>query len=823
METIEVGIDLGTTNSAVAIIHKNEVEIIKNSNGDETTPSIVFANKSGNLIVGSKAKKHTQSNSNVNSAQNWKAEVKRLMGTNEIIKLANYDKEMTAEDISAEILKSLISDVKRRYTDIGTSSAVITVPSHFSTLQSEATKRAGELAGISNVVLLQEPIATAVAYGLTKNINENWIVYDLGGGTFDVSLVASRDGSLNILANGGDNYLGGKDIDIAIVDNFIIPFLKRAGYKLNYTSDLYKKLKVFAEQGKIDLSSVEATTIDIELNINGDTISESIPFSRTDLLVSCKPVLDKSLEICKETIKESHVNIESIKKIVLVGGPTQMPVLRQYLKDNLEIQVDGSQDPLTVVARGAVLFGQQIPISKKPEKKDKSSETTPSYELKINFNPVTSEEKQTVTGKLVAGNNNILAKTICFQAEDKSYDSGDVILKNNTFILQIPTGSKSTQYWIYLKDQTGNLISCNPDRIAVSKGVSISGVPLPHSVGVSIRSMIPSKDHEIDEIMEFFFSRNSILPVTETKKFKTFSDLKMSEIKNVLPIRVYEGESIIPNRNSLICDLAITGKMAPKGLKKNSPVEISLSIDESRQLTVKAYLPEIDLSLDARATIYDENIPVDSLKKTLKEQSERNSNIEAIDDSKEKINELISDIEKTLNKSDSDSDQKRKASKQIKDLMRTIDKTEAKATFDKNTADFFQLSEEIESYLSESNPKEKRKEYIAVFNTIKQEGLKFIESKDALNLKQIIKKMESHEWKCMCYDPVILKSWVQQAKLEKNTFEDKETLEKLIDQCETAIDNNDIENLQDGVLNIWALTNKNSSSSIKTIKAGITR
>ncbi len=826
MKTIEVGIDLGTTNSAIAVVRNGEVEIIKNSNGEETTPSVVFADKNGKLVVGSKAKRKAIDDSSLESAKNWRAEVKRLMGTNETVILPSYGSPLSPEQISSEILKSLLADISRKYAEVSLSSAVITVPAHFSTLQSEATKRAGDLSGISNVVLLQEPIAAAVAYGFSTNTDDNWLVYDLGGGTFDVALVASRGGSLTVLAHGGDNFLGGKDIDAAIADNFIIPALKAKGHTHSYNDqNLHKKLRVCSEQGKIDLTTSDTTTIDIEIDLENSTISESLTFTRKDLLNACQSIFKRTVDICRETIKESHVDRTSIGKIVLVGGPTQMPVLRSYLESELKVKVDGSQDPLTVVAKGAALFAQQVPVTAL-KKSNCNLPDLPVYQLDINYLPVTSEDQQTITGKVKLPSLNAKpAHTICIQAEDKSYTSGDVLFKNDKFIVQLPTPKKSTQFWIYLKDSDGNLLEGQPDAVSVSRGVSISGAPLPHSLGVSILSLSSAKGFAEDEIMDIFFQKNSILPVAATKRYYTVADVKASEVENALPVRVYEGESSTPNRNSLVCDLAITGEMIHANLKKGSPVDITISIDESRQLSVKAYLPEIDLTLNARATIYDEDISVNDLKQTLSEQSHRSSTIPE-DDSGEnsaQVNEMISDLKTTIEKSASDSDQKRKAAKQLKDLMVAIDNAEARAEFDRNVAEFYQLAEEVQGYIAEANPKEKRSEYAETFGAIKQECVRAIETKDAIILKQEVEKLGRSHIQWLFSDPAFLVGMVKEAEKVKEQSKNKAEITKIVEKCKEAMQSNDVDALRAGVLAMLALNDQSASAAAKTLKSGITR
>lgn len=400
MSTIKIGIDLGTTNSSVAVIQQNEVQILKNTAGEESTPSIVYVDRNGNIVVGSRAKRIM--NNSKENLQNSKAEIKRLMGTAETVSFPNLNRKMLPEEVSAEILKTLKGDIQRKYPYMSLDAAVITVPAYFSTLQSEATKRAGSLAGFNQIVLLQEPIAAAIAYGFLNQKNENWLVYDLGGGTFDVALVASRDGALAVLAHAGDNFLGGKDFDSAIIQNLILPSLADKGVILDKEAraQVLSYLKELAESAKIELTVSDRMTIDIDTQVNQTLIQHSIEISRSDLFKSCQYLLDKTVDLCKKTINDAKVDPTTVKKIVLVGGPTQMPILQNFLKDTLHMQVDGSLDPLTVVAKGAAMFGNQtMMISTTKEENSDSLNTLCQFE--INYNPVTSDDEQTVTGKLL--------------------------------------------------------------------------------------------------------------------------------------------------------------------------------------------------------------------------------------------------------------------------------------------------------------------------------------------------------------------------------------------------------------------------------------
>ncbi|MFC1600594.1 Hsp70 family protein, partial [Patescibacteria group bacterium] len=344
-QVIQIGIDLGTTNSSIAVKKNDKVEVIKNADRDEYTPSVFGIDKAKNKVVGKRAYEKLFQFSSEEDSKNYVAEVKRLMGTSEGHLFERLDKKLTPEEISSEILKYLKESLLKIYPDFPTDAAVITIPAYFSTLQAEATKRAGLLAGFKHVVLLQEPIAAAMAYGSINTTNDNWLVYDLGGGTFDVALISSKDGVLSVRGHSGNNFLGGKNIDLLIIDKIIIPRIidkfqledfNRSNKKYQST---FARLKYIAEETKKYLSLYEQTSIQIE-NIGkddeGKEIYLAIDFSRKELENLIKSLIDKTIALTKETIKESGIKANSISKIILVGGPTQTPYIRQRLEDSLK-------------------------------------------------------------------------------------------------------------------------------------------------------------------------------------------------------------------------------------------------------------------------------------------------------------------------------------------------------------------------------------------------------------------------------------------------------------------------------------------------------
>ncbi len=822
MSTIEIGIDLGTTNSSVAVIQQNEVHILKNALGEESTPSVVYADRNGNIVVGSKAKR-VMNNSKEN-LQNSKAEIKRLMGTAETVFFPNLNKKMLPEEISAEILKTLKGDIQRKHPSMSLDAAVITVPAYFSTVQSEATKRAGNLAGFKQVVLLQEPIAAAIAYGFLNQKNENWLVYDLGGGTFDVALVASRDGALTVLAHAGDNFLGGKDFDAAIIHNLILPSLACKGIILDPTVhfQVFSYLKELAESAKIELTVCDKTTIDIDVQINQMQVQHSLEISKKDLLESCKHLLNKTVDLCRKTINEAKVDPKTVQKIVLVGGPTQMPILQSFLKDALNIVVDGCLDPITVVARGAAMFGNQTPITAQKMDLDQSSNVC---QIEVNYNPVTSDDDQTVTGKILHFSDTAQPHSVQFVSSDDSFNSKDILIKNGKFILTLPTGNKGAQYWIYVKDSAGQLIASAPESIHINRGVSIMGAPLPYSIGVSVISVSSDKAYaDATETMEFFFAKNSVLPLKREKRFHTVTDLKAGSSENALPICIYEGESFIANRNTLVCHLAIQGKAISKDIKRGTPVDITIEINESRELSVIACLPDFDINLDARQTLYFDAAKIDEVKKDFTEQVCRSESVLASSEETSEtvvITNLIKDIKATIDRSGTDSDQQRKAEKQVKDLMIALDQIEAKTKFNSNVASFWQKCQELVDYLEDCNPKEKRAEYEATFNTLRKEGQAAISKNDAVWIEHIVQKLDQLHLTFQFSDSRILTHWVRDfiQRVQDKTHLHS-TLQGLINKAQDALARLDVREMQEAVHALYPFT-QNDTPQFRFVKSGI--
>ncbi|MBU1178894.1 molecular chaperone DnaK [Patescibacteria group bacterium] len=368
-----IGIDLGTTNSAMAIIEGGESKILENDEGGRTTPSVVAVSKAGERVVGLLAKRQA-----VTNPKNTIFSAKRLVGrkfsdkevqkdknllsyemrgaANDSIEIKMGEKWYRPAEISAMVLQKLKKDAESRLGE-KIEEAIITVPAYFNDSQRKATKDAGEIAGFKVKRILNEPTAAALAYGFNKRKNEQIVVYDFGGGTFDVSVLEVGDDVIEVKSTDGDTHLGGDDLDQKIIGWIIAEFKKESGIDVSKDQLALQRLKEAAEKAKHELSS----TLETEINIPFVTSNESGPqhlllkFSRSKLEDLVGEYVDRSIEITKRAVKAAGFQLSDVDEIILVGGQTRMPAIQNAVKDLFGKEPNKSINPDEVVADGAAI------------------------------------------------------------------------------------------------------------------------------------------------------------------------------------------------------------------------------------------------------------------------------------------------------------------------------------------------------------------------------------------------------------------------------------------------------------------------------------
>ena len=830
---IQIGIDLGTTNSSVAINRNGSIEIIKKPGGVEYTPSVFGFDRAKNKVVGQRAYEALYKDPSDEEVKNYKPEVKRIMGTPETFHFDRPNIDMNAEEISAEILKSLKEDILKRYPDFDTSSAVITIPAAFSVLQSEATKRAGNLAGFKHVVLLQEPIAAAISYGFSNAKNENWLIYDLGGGTFDVALISSKDSILTVLGHSGDNFLGGKNFDLEIVDKIILPklleefSLKDFSRESKMRKGAFARLKYLAEKAKIELSQYDRTTIEIDgigKDEESDDIYLSIDFTRREFEKLIKSMIDRTIDLSQQTLKEAGIKNSSVSKIILVGGPTQIPYIRQRLETELKIEVDSSVDPLTVVARGACIFAISQKIPRELLESDKKLKKG-TYALTLNYETLTAETEDTVTGVIDDLKDADDEYYIQIQSDSGTYSGSKMKLKGGKFFDTVTVEpNKQNVFWIYLFDSKGNNVPVDPDSFTITHGLSVSGAPLPHSIGVAVARKDIRNGFTLTQVFEKLIEKGAILPVKKSDTFKTARRLKKSEDENPLWIRVGEGESEIPDRNTFVCELGIKGSDLPYDLPEGTDLQLTVEVDESRVLSVTAYIPLIDLTINARATALNELIDVKDVEMELNAQTERAKSVaeNCSPEEKNKIDGTIRSVATSLQNAQVDEDEKRKADKQLKDLKSMLDTIEKEKEMPQLVEEFNESLEGTQKIIAELSNDKDKVQHEEQFAQIKAEGEKAINTDDKILLIRVNEQLKELSARALFSNPA---TWVYHfRKLTdgSKTFINEKEAGYYTEKGRRAIETGDVEELKRCVHQLTLLLPSEERESLKNNLSGIT-
>lgn len=590
---INFGIDLGTTNSLLARFDKGTVEVFKNPNGfKETLPSVVgFRND--RILVGDLARNYVD-----RDPKRVASRFKRKMGTSETIQISGVGSK-TPIELSAFVIKELKSFV---HTGEALEAAVITIPASFDTVQSNATKEAGLAAGFKQVVLLQEPIAASLAYAnKEKSIdlrNSQWMVYDLGGGTFDVALVKIVEGELTVVDHEGDNYLGGSDFDALMVEKLLVPEICRRGQftdlvgqlksekgKLN---KLWFRLLHAAENAKIELSTKTSAEIDlspVELEDDDgnavDTQSELV-LTRSEFEDLIRPSVDATAGMMKKILTRNSLRPEDLKFVLMVGGGTYIPFVRRRVEELMGVPVNTAIDPTNAIAIGAAYFA-----GTKEFRTDagKSVATANGRGVKIRavYNRNSQELEETFTAK---ADGDLAGLFYRITSDDGSFDSGLKQL-NARLSEDLPLREGAYNHFVFrVLDGAGVAIDVGFDSIQIAQGrYSVAGQMLPEDICL-VTDDLANKDTRLKRI----FARNGVLPA----KAKSTVEVAKTIIKGSddhIQIMVVEGPSERHSTtNKPIGVLHISGTQLSRDLIRGTDIDLTFEISESRDFTVSAFL-----------------------------------------------------------------------------------------------------------------------------------------------------------------------------------------------------------------------------------------
>lgn len=366
-----IGIDLGTTNSVVAVMEGGQPKVIPNQEGDRTTPSVVAYTRDNEFIVGRAARNQAVTNpkntvysakrfigsnysERVQEAAKMPYTVKKGSGDRVLFEIGN--KEMSPQEISAKVLQKLKSAAES-YLGETVTQAVITCPAYFNDSQRQATKDAGKIAGLEVLRIINEPTAAALAYGLDKKANEKIVVYDFGGGTFDVSVLEVGDNVVEVLSTNGDTHLGGDNIDEVLIEHLVAEFKKQSGVDVSKDAMAMQRLKEAAEKAKIELSSQTKVDINLPYLTADQTGPKHLVMSlmRSQFEQMIMSIIDKTIEPCRAALKDANLTVDNIDEVVMVGGSTRIPLVNEKVKAFFKKEPNRSVNPDEVVAIGAAV------------------------------------------------------------------------------------------------------------------------------------------------------------------------------------------------------------------------------------------------------------------------------------------------------------------------------------------------------------------------------------------------------------------------------------------------------------------------------------
>ena len=581
--------------------------IIRSDNGMETMPSCVSFKKGGTLNVGysaysdlGRSKLRALKKKSGRSTDSC-IEFKRFMGSDKTYMSSYAEHLWTPEELSAQVLKSLCSFV----TDEEVKSAVITVPAKFTVNQKDATLEAAHLAGLEQVELLQEPIAASMAYGLKADEkNGIWMVFDFGGGTLDVALVHVSDGVMQVFDTEGDNYLGGKNLDEAIVSKILMPeLLSRYVFDTadrTQMSVLSDALKVVAEKLKNTLSYKDMETVYLEAgdwgeDEDGEEIELELTVTRDMLDNAIRPILQKAVDVCKNLMLRNKIPYGKLSHLILIGGPTYIPLLRKMLREQVTQNVDTGIDPMTAVAQGAALYSATIPLKNLESISKKGAE----LQLNINFEATSVDTETYVTVHTEENISDLKVKLIRTEDYWESIPAtiGD---KGGLLICELLPGRPNT--FVVSATVNGVVTNCFPWELTIIQGTKVGSAILPYNIGIEVYN--PKKCRRVFTSLTGL-EKNRPLPASGiVYGLKTMTDIYGGDEDTTIRIAIYQGDNDSEGKTAAlyeyVSDIVISGDDVATFIPEGSHVNVKIDVDRSEMMTVTCEFPSSKQTIEKK-------------------------------------------------------------------------------------------------------------------------------------------------------------------------------------------------------------------------------
>jgi len=625
-----VGIDLGTTNSAICSFDGESIRLYKSPEQHDVTPSAIFIDRRGNKYVGSRAYNNAARN-----PDNAAVLFKRLMGTSTPVKLPAVNLTMTPEECSAEVLRALYGYLPEEIRGDGDTGTVITVPAAFNQMQKDSTMAAADAAGLGRVALMQEPVAAVMSVMRQRKNDGVFVVYDLGGGTLDIAIAESISGRVTLLAHGGIAMCGGRDFDRILFDNIVKPWLLE---NFDLPEDLttnpqFKSLLRMAtwatEKAKIELSQKEEAVVSLpetELGVRDQAGEEiyidiTIDRKRYDGLIGSK--VEESIVSARETLEKAGLSPHDVERVVFVGGPTHYKPLRDKVAFELGIAPSTDVNPMTAVAEGAAVFAESIDwASQSRGRKSARGAISAGGALDLSFNYIarTPDSKAKIVAKL--GSSAPAGVEFQIDSLDTGWSSGRIALKDGAGIELNLTKPGDNTFKVFVFDSNGGPVSLREDKIVIARtAASIDAIPASHSVGVEARDKVGGRLS-----LDYLVREGDQLPKKGKKTFKAGESLKAGSAGSI-KFKLWEGDISDPiNDNRFIGMFEIKGTDFDDGvIAAGAELICEYEVLDSGNIVLEVSVPSISGSFQSGRNFYSSQegkVDYTNQAKNIQEQSD---------------------------------------------------------------------------------------------------------------------------------------------------------------------------------------------------------
>jgi molecular chaperone DnaK len=809
MKPVNFGIDLGTTNSLIAKYDGNKVHVFKNPIGQKETLASVVAYRGDRILIGDKARDYLTKDP-VNVFGNFK----RKMGTDEKYYVVNIDDNITPIQLSSLVLKELKTFLRGEEIP---EAAIITIPAFFDTMQSNATLKAGLEAGFTQIFLLQEPIAASLAFfnetGEEIKKDGYWLVYDFGGGTFDVALVQSTEQELKVIDHAGNNFLGGADLDFAIIEKIIVPaiaeqtgienFEEELRVKYGKYEKLYYEIMYYAEEAKKELSVSNGTVIEFSATLNDTLYEFSIPVSRTKAEEVFLPIINETIHLLKRVMENNRLSAEDVNKIILVGGSTFVPQVREQLVLQTDIPLNTSLDPTTAIASGAAYYAANKYYEAPDEQEQPCAEEIGSEilanvdfalpKLKIDTSySKSSRDKEEVL--LIMCDGEYENKLYRITRSDGGFDTGFVPLraKKTEFLSLLPSVNNLFSFVVF--DKEHEEIKGYAREISIVQGkYIIDGQLLPHDICV-----------EVDDVenkttrMEPVFEKNSLLPQKRTLYREISKTLKKGSAESII-INIMEGEkNARPSSNLPIACIQITGKDLKTDLVKGSDIEIQLHITDSRVLNTSVFLVMTQQEFTDVFSISEKHINLERLKEQYNQlENELTDTIKGFQYNENdiweiKANSLLEELQSVkeklfrLKKGDK-SDDKYIIAEKIMKVSQDADKLGGNERISMMVEDYFERKNMVKATIDTADfeKEELRKQ----FQKIEQSEDSFIRSRSVFYIENKLQQLNDLHWKALSNTiGFLIERYIEYKDMDADFYKDSKAAKSLIKMAGEALE-----------------------------------